>query len=209
MADSSPNGSPVNNLKVEVRAGSKKEHSPRYRKETHGRGDDIDVNTPISDFRGGSLAIVADMHSRTHRFEVKLMDLEPHDPYAKTAKRVAVLADEQRKTAKKEKLDNKRQRISKRHRKSTTQQMKGARSAYQKEATKKLRNSEVVLRGPHMPTPPPVATTAAHHVTYNIFVDNCRNGERTKLRLNHYPLEFKGWECVCLTIIAKLAMVHN
>ncbi|GJY04712.1 Myb domain protein 62 [Tanacetum coccineum] len=31
------------------------------------------------------------------------------DPYAKTAKRVAVLAEEQRKTAKKEKLDNKRQ----------------------------------------------------------------------------------------------------
>nr|GFB75131.1 hypothetical protein [Tanacetum cinerariifolium] len=33
----------------------------------------------------------------------------------------------------------------------------------------------VVLRGPHMPTPPPVAAAAAHHVTYNIFVDNCRN----------------------------------
>ncbi|GJX46941.1 hypothetical protein Tco_0272131 [Tanacetum coccineum] len=49
-----------------------------------------------------------------------------------------------------------------------------------------------------MPTPPPVAAAAAHHVTYNIFVDNCRNGERTKPRLNHYPLEFKGWECVCL-----------
>ncbi|GJW31913.1 hypothetical protein Tco_0051945 [Tanacetum coccineum] len=58
---------------------------------------------------GGSLAVVAAMHSRTHCFEVKLMDLEPHDPYAKTAKRVAVLAEEQRKTAKKEKLDNKRQ----------------------------------------------------------------------------------------------------
>ncbi|GKA28726.1 hypothetical protein Tco_0714971 [Tanacetum coccineum] len=58
---------------------------------------------------GGSLAVVAAMHSRTHRFEVKLMDLEPHDPYAKTAKRVAVLAEEQRKTTKKEKLDNKRQ----------------------------------------------------------------------------------------------------
>ncbi|GKE25323.1 hypothetical protein Tco_1436835 [Tanacetum coccineum] len=55
MADSSPNGSPVNNLKVEVRVGSKKEHSPRYRKETHGRGDDIDVNTPISEFRGASI----------------------------------------------------------------------------------------------------------------------------------------------------------
>ncbi|GKB39048.1 putative ribonuclease H-like domain-containing protein [Tanacetum coccineum] len=58
---------------------------------------------------GGSLAVVAAMHSRTHCFEVKLMDLEPYDPYAKTAKRVAVLAEEQRKTAKKEKLDNKRQ----------------------------------------------------------------------------------------------------
>ncbi|GKD23961.1 hypothetical protein Tco_1225664, partial [Tanacetum coccineum] len=53
------------------------------------------------------------LHSRIHRFEDKLMDLEPHDPYAKTVKRVAVLAEEQTKTTEKENLDNKRQRISK------------------------------------------------------------------------------------------------
>lgn len=45
----------VNNLKVEVRASSKKDSSPRYRKETHGRGDDIDVNTPVSEFKGASI----------------------------------------------------------------------------------------------------------------------------------------------------------
>nr|GEV88015.1 hypothetical protein [Tanacetum cinerariifolium] len=139
---------------------------------------------------GGSLAVVAAMHSRIHRFEVKLMDLEPHDPYAKTAKRVAVLADEQRKRRRRRSLITR----GSRYRKSTTQQMKGARSAYQKEAAKKLRNSE----GPHMPTPPPVAAAATHHVTYNIFDDNCRNGKRTKPRLNHHPQEFKGWECVFL-----------
>ncbi|GJX46942.1 hypothetical protein Tco_0272132 [Tanacetum coccineum] len=72
---------------------------------------------------GGSLAVVAAMHSRTTCLRLNLnkkMYLEPHvnmetqqDPYAKTAKRGAVLAEEQRKTAKKEKLDNKRKRISK------------------------------------------------------------------------------------------------
>ncbi|KAI3714553.1 hypothetical protein L6452_21509 [Arctium lappa] len=53
MAESEINGSRVNNLKVEVR--TPKESSPRYRKETHGRGEDIDVNTPISEFRGPSI----------------------------------------------------------------------------------------------------------------------------------------------------------
>ncbi|GKC87197.1 RAE1-like protein, partial [Tanacetum coccineum] len=52
------------------------------------------------------------LHSRIHCFEDKLMDLEPHDPYAKTVKRVAVVAEEQTKTEKKENLNNRRQCIS-------------------------------------------------------------------------------------------------
>ncbi|GJU93297.1 RAE1-like protein isoform X2 [Tanacetum coccineum] len=56
-------------------------------------------------FLCGSLAVVAALHSRIRRFEDKLMDLKPH--------KVAVLAEEQTKTAKKENLDNKRQRIFK------------------------------------------------------------------------------------------------
>ncbi|GJR10440.1 RAE1-like protein isoform X2 [Tanacetum coccineum] len=57
---------------------------------------------------GRSLAVVAALDSRIHCFEDKLMDLEPHDPYAKTIKRVAVLAEEQMKTTEKDNLDNKR-----------------------------------------------------------------------------------------------------
>ena len=47
----------VSNLKVEVRAGRITETSARYRKETHGKGEDIDVivKTPISEFKGRSL----------------------------------------------------------------------------------------------------------------------------------------------------------
>ncbi|KAJ0740885.1 hypothetical protein HanOQP8_Chr06g0221731 [Helianthus annuus] len=29
--------------------------SPRYRKETHGRGEDIDPDTPISEFKGPNI----------------------------------------------------------------------------------------------------------------------------------------------------------
>ncbi|CAH1425232.1 unnamed protein product [Lactuca virosa] len=56
MAESE-NGSPVSNLKVEVRAGRIKETSPRYRKESHVRGgeDTIEVSTPISEFKGQSI----------------------------------------------------------------------------------------------------------------------------------------------------------
>nr|GFC07056.1 hypothetical protein [Tanacetum cinerariifolium] len=140
------------------------------------------------------------------------------DPYAKTAKRVAVLADEQRKTAKKETLDNKRQHTqdivgpssySNQPRRKRSNIQKRSVDTSSSHTISKVHNSAnegrkvcisegSVLRGPHMPTPPPVATAAAHHVTYNIFVDNYRNGERTKPRLNHYPLEFKGLECICL-----------
>ncbi|KAK9048406.1 hypothetical protein SSX86_032631 [Deinandra increscens subsp. villosa] len=47
--------------------------SPRHRRETHGRGEDIDANTPINDFRGPNIfhrakeeieAIVDTMHSK-------------------------------------------------------------------------------------------------------------------------------------------------
>nr|GFB16678.1 hypothetical protein [Tanacetum cinerariifolium] len=146
---------------------------------------------------GGSLAVVAAMHSRTHRFE---------DPYAKTAKRVAVLPDEQRKTAKKETLDNKKQHTQDIVEPSSySNQPRSKRSNIQKRSVdtssshtiSKVHNSANEGRKICI-SEGSVAIAAAHHVTYNIFVDNYRNGERTKPRLNHYPLEFKGLECVFL-----------
>ncbi|KAL4589501.1 hypothetical protein LXL04_002408 [Taraxacum kok-saghyz] len=77
MAESE-NVSPVSNLKVEVRAGRITETSARYRKETHGKGEDIDVivKTPISEFKGQSI-----LDRAKEEFEALVDTIHPKKEY--------------------------------------------------------------------------------------------------------------------------------